>query len=85
MYNSKLLDYAYLVSFGVIAITVITAIVLYRYSHRVSQQNPTKSQIAVFGAQLTMLVLVGLWLSNLYGASRDRDQRQWTLRQEHLA
>lgn len=85
MYNSTLLDHAYLVSIVVISITVIAAIYLFRLSHRVAIQNTAMSQIAAFGAQLTMIVLVVLWLSNLFGAVRDRDQRAWTLRQEHLA
>jgi hypothetical protein len=78
------LDNVILVSLIVIALMIVVAIILLRYSYRVSLEKSPKSQIATFGVQLLMTVLVGLWLNNLYASARERDQRLWALRQEHL-
>ncbi len=79
-----LLDNVIFVSFVVICLAIILAIILLRYSYRVSQEKSPKSLIATFGAQFLITILIGLWLNNLFSSARENDQRLWTLRQEHL-
>ncbi len=85
MYPIWILDHSYLVTLLIIAIAVGVAFAIYQYSLRVSEQHPAKSQLAAFGVQLTIAVLITFFLNNLHGAARDRDQQKWTLRQNHLA
>jgi len=84
MYPIWFIDHFLLVTLLIIALAGVVAFGIYRYSLGVSDQHPAKSQIAAFGVQLTNLVLVSLLLNNLWGAVRDRDERQWALRQNHL-
>ena len=84
MYPIWFLDHFILVTILVVVVTGGFAFAVYRYSLRVSEQHPAKSQLAAFGVQLTIVVLISLLLNNLYGAVRDREQRQWALRQTHL-
>ena len=84
MYPILFLDHFILVTALVVVVTGGFAFAIYRYSLRVTEQHQAKSQLAAFGVQLTNLVLISLLLNNLYGAVRDREQRQWALRQTHL-
>jgi len=69
------LDNATLVSIVVIIIVVIVAVIL----HGVLQEK-----WATLGVSILITVLIGLWLNHFLAVSRERDQRRWTLRQEHL-
>ena len=83
MYPNWILNHALLITLIVIVITVGVAVLLYRYSERVSQQNPAMSKIAAFGPQLVMVILIMFLLNNLWAAVREREQRAWSLRQNH--
>lgn len=84
MYPIWFLDHFFLVTLLIIAVAIGAVFVIYQYSLRVSEQHPAKTQLAAFGVQLTTVVLITFFLNNLYGAVRDREQRQWDLRQNHL-
>lgn len=84
MYPIWFIDHFLLVTLLIIALAGVVAFGIYRYSLGVPDQHPAKSQVAAFGVQLTNLVLVSLLLNHLWGAVRDRDERQWALRQNHL-
>ena len=80
-----ILDNVIIFSFGVVIVAIAIAIGLLIYSYRLLRISSIKSQIATFGAQALMIVLVSLWLNNLFALARDREQRKWTLRQDHVA
>jgi len=84
MDNTHLVDHTYLVSLVVIAIVSVISALLHRYSHRVLKEDSPKSQFAIWGTQVIMLVLVALWLNNFYGDAREREKRKWEIRQNHL-
>ena len=80
MYPSWFLDHVYLAALIVISL----AVVLSWLAHRWDQQHPGKSQFTAIGVQLTIAVLITFFLNNMWGAARDREERKWTVRQNHL-
>ena len=84
MYPIWFLDHYYLVTFLIITVLVLGTYFLYWYYRRVSEQHPVKAQFALYVGQLINIVLVTFLLNNLYVSVRDREQRQWALRQNHL-
>lgn len=88
MYNTFFLDHAYVVSLIVIAVVLGVGFALHRYSRRVSKEDSHMSQFVIWIPQLFMVVLISVWLNNLFQAVRERDahreQRAWEVRQSHL-
>ena len=82
--SSWVLDNVIAVAILLVLFGITSAILLHIYSYRALKQSTLKSQIATFGADAVMTVLIGLLVANLFGSARERDHRVWVLRQDHL-
>src|SRR6476646_1233716 len=79
-----ILDNLILFSGIVIALVIAFDLVLVRVSHSESHENTWRASMATVGTQLTALILISVLINNLFSLKRERDQRVWTARKEHL-
>jgi hypothetical protein len=79
-----LVDHPILTSLIVIVLTVLSAVMILVRTYRKFPGNPFMPTVATVSVNLVLVILVGVFLNYIFAASRDREQRRWTLRQEHL-
>jgi hypothetical protein len=67
----------------VVAVALVVSVV--RIVHWVFPEGPSRTPMATAFVSIIVAAIFGVALNNLFAMRRDRDTREWNMRQQHLA